>query len=95
MVTMKINIDDIRNVDVKFNKEEVIMKWTSNDYFLSKLCFDVKENNIVEDDDGREIERYSYYSLKKNQFLGMTFKDLWQVKSQLLRFEKNNRKKTV
>lgn len=35
----------------------VIMNRTSNNPFLSKLCVNVEEeNDIVNDDDGREIE---------------------------------------
>ncbi|CAH1432560.1 unnamed protein product [Lactuca virosa] len=51
------NIDELRNVAFEFNKDVVHMNRTSNDPFLSKLCVDEEEdNNIVDDDNGREVE---------------------------------------
>nr|KAJ0227772.1 hypothetical protein LSAT_V11C100021380 [Lactuca sativa] len=51
------NIDEVRNVAFEFNEVVVHMNRTSNDPFLSKLCVDDEdENNIVDDDNGREVE---------------------------------------
>ncbi|CAH1442081.1 unnamed protein product [Lactuca virosa] len=53
----KDNIDELRNVAFEFNEDVVHMNRTSNDPFLSKLCVDDEEdNNIVDDDNGREVE---------------------------------------
>ncbi|CAI9278904.1 unnamed protein product [Lactuca saligna] len=51
------NIDELRNVAFEFNEDVVHMNRTSNDPFLSKLCVDDEDaNNIVDDDNGREVE---------------------------------------
>nr|KAJ0224514.1 hypothetical protein LSAT_V11C100036320 [Lactuca sativa] len=51
------NIYELRNVVFKFNEDVVHMNRTSNDPFLSKLCVGEEEdNNIVNDDTGREVE---------------------------------------
>ncbi|CAH1423674.1 unnamed protein product [Lactuca virosa] len=50
-------IYELRNVAFEFNEDVVHMNRTSNDPFLSKLCVDDEdENNIVDDDNGREVE---------------------------------------
>ncbi|CAI9283856.1 unnamed protein product [Lactuca saligna] len=49
----KDNINDLRNMDVEFNKDAMIMNMTSNDPFLSKLCVDEDEDKNIVDDDGR------------------------------------------
>nr|KAJ0218784.1 hypothetical protein LSAT_V11C300131960 [Lactuca sativa] len=62
------NIDEVRNVAFEFNEVVVYMNRTSNDPFLSKLCVDHEdENNIVDDDNGRELELMDINCvLKKN-----------------------------
>ncbi|CAI9260540.1 unnamed protein product [Lactuca saligna] len=72
------NIDKLRNVDLEFNNDVVHMNKTLNDAFLSKLYVDEEEdNNIVEDDDGKEfkpnIQTHSIFNellhwKNKNQF---------------------------
>ncbi|CAI9292680.1 unnamed protein product [Lactuca saligna] len=54
-----VDNDDLMDVEVEFNKDVVIMNKTYKDTFLSKLCVDVdkeEDNNIVNDDNGREIK---------------------------------------
>ncbi|CAI9290886.1 unnamed protein product [Lactuca saligna] len=51
------NIDELRNVVFEFYEDVVHMNRTSNDPFVSKLCVDDEEdNNIIDDDNGREVE---------------------------------------
>ncbi|CAH1436409.1 unnamed protein product [Lactuca virosa] len=51
------NIDELSNIAFEFNEDVVHMNRTSNDPFLSKLCVDEEEdNNIIDDDNGREFE---------------------------------------
>ncbi|CAH1447772.1 unnamed protein product [Lactuca virosa] len=45
------NIYELRNGNVEFNDDVVIMNRTSNDPFLSKLCVDEGEDNNIVDDD--------------------------------------------
>ncbi|CAH1435754.1 unnamed protein product [Lactuca virosa] len=46
------NINELRNGNVEFNEDVVIMNMTSNDPFMSKLCVDEgKDKNIVDDDE--------------------------------------------
>lgn len=47
------------DVEVEFNKDVAIMNKTYKNTFLSKLLVDVdkeEDNNIVNDDNGREIK---------------------------------------
>nr|KAJ0213759.1 hypothetical protein LSAT_V11C400190290 [Lactuca sativa] len=62
------NIDELRNVAFEFNEDVVHMDRTSNDPFLSKLCVDDDDaNNIVDDDNRREVELMDINCvLKKN-----------------------------
>nr|KAJ0214871.1 hypothetical protein LSAT_V11C300132940 [Lactuca sativa] len=61
------NIDEVRNVAFEFNEVVVHMNRTSNDPFLSKLCVDDEdENNIVNDDNGREVELMDINCVLKN-----------------------------
>ncbi|CAI9262730.1 unnamed protein product [Lactuca saligna] len=90
------NIDELRNVAFEFNKDVVHMNKTSNDPFLSKLCVDDEDaNNIVDDDNGREVEvniqAHSIFNellhwKKQNPILGMRFKGPGQVKSMLCNY---------
>nr|KAJ0200714.1 hypothetical protein LSAT_V11C600327730 [Lactuca sativa] len=85
------NIDELRNVVFEFNKDAVHMNRTSNDPFVSKLCVDDEEdNNIVDDDNGREVEpniqTISIFNellhwKKQKPILGMRSKGPGQVKS--------------
>ncbi|CAI9266735.1 unnamed protein product [Lactuca saligna] len=78
------NIDELRNVAFEFNEDVVHMNRTSNDPFLSKLCVDDEDaNNIVNDDNGREVEvniqAHSIFNellhwKKQKPILGMRFK---------------------
>ncbi|CAI9278555.1 unnamed protein product [Lactuca saligna] len=87
------NIDELRNVALEFNEDIVHMNRTSNDPFLSKLCVDDEDtNNIVDDDNGREVEvniqTHSIFNellhwKKQKPILGMRFKGPGQVKSML------------
>ncbi|CAI9274439.1 unnamed protein product [Lactuca saligna] len=88
------NIDELRNVAFEINEDVVHMNRTSNDPFLSKLCVDDEEdNNIVDDDNGREIElniqthsifnELLHWKKKQKSILGMKFKGPGQVKSML------------
>nr|KAJ0199436.1 hypothetical protein LSAT_V11C600338640 [Lactuca sativa] len=64
------NIDELRNVAFEFNEDVMHMNRTSNDHFLSKLCVDDEDaNNIVDDDNGREVE-----SLKAGHNCARNFK---------------------
>ena len=90
------NIDELRNVAFEFNEDVVHMNRTSNDPFLSKLCVDDEdENNIVDDDNGREVEvniqTHSIFNellhwKKQKPILGMRFKGPGQVKSMLCNY---------
>ncbi|CAI9299781.1 unnamed protein product [Lactuca saligna] len=72
------------------------MSRTSNDPFLSKLCVnDEDANNIVDDENGREVEvniqTHSIFNellhwKKEKPILGMRFKGPWQVKSMLCNY---------
>ncbi|CAI9259249.1 unnamed protein product [Lactuca saligna] len=78
------NIYELRNVAFEFNEDVVHMNRISNDPFLNKLCVDDEdENNIVDDDNGREIEvniqtHFIFNELlhwkKQKPILGMRFK---------------------
>ncbi|CAI9265163.1 unnamed protein product [Lactuca saligna] len=78
------NIDELRNVSFEFNEDVVHMSRTSNDPFLSKLCVDDEDaNNIVDDENGREVEvniqAHSIFNellhwKKQKPILGMRFK---------------------
>ncbi|CAI9271265.1 unnamed protein product [Lactuca saligna] len=84
------NIDELRNVDIEFSEDAMIMKRTSNDFFLSKLCVDKEEDNsIVNDNDEREIEptmhTHSIFNdllhwKKQKSILGMRFQDPGKLK---------------
>nr|KAJ0197285.1 hypothetical protein LSAT_V11C700374720 [Lactuca sativa] len=75
---------------------DVHMNRTSNDPFLSKLCVDDEDaNNIVDDDNGREVEvniqAHSIFNellhwKKQKPILGMRFKGPRQVKSMLCNY---------
>ncbi|CAI9264611.1 unnamed protein product [Lactuca saligna] len=90
------NIDELRNVAFEFNEDVVHMNRTSNDPFLSKLCVDDEDaNNIVDDDNGREVEvniqAHSIFNellhwKKQKPILGMRFKGPGQVKSMLCNY---------
>ncbi|CAI9268545.1 unnamed protein product [Lactuca saligna] len=90
------NIDELRNVALEFNEDVVHMNRTSNDPFLSKLCVDDEDaNNIVDDDNGREVEvniqTHSIFNellhwKKQKPILGMRFKGPGQVKSMLCNY---------
>ncbi|CAI9281056.1 unnamed protein product [Lactuca saligna] len=90
------NIDELRNVAFEFNEDVVHMNRTSNDPFFSKLCVDDEdENNIVDDDNGREfevnIQAHSIFNellhwKKQKPILGMRFKGPGQVKSMLCNY---------
>nr|KAJ0206594.1 hypothetical protein LSAT_V11C500244760 [Lactuca sativa] len=90
------NIDEVRNVAFEVNEVVVHMNRTSNDPFLSKLCVDDEdENNIVDDDNGREVEvniqTHSIFNellhwKKQKTILGMRFKGPGQVKSMLCNY---------
>ena len=90
------NIDELRNVAFEFNEDVVHMNRTSNDPFLSKLCVDDEDaNNIVDDDNGREVEvniqTHSIFNellhwKKQKPILGMRFKGPGQVKSMLCNY---------
>ncbi|CAI9268000.1 unnamed protein product [Lactuca saligna] len=90
------NIDELRNVSFEFNEDVVHMSRTSNDPFLSKLCVDDEDaNNIVDDENGREVEvniqAHSIFNellhwKKQKPILGMRFKVPGQVKSMLCNY---------
>ncbi|KAL7584749.1 uncharacterized protein LOC111920435 [Lactuca sativa] len=94
------NLDELRNVAFEFNEDVVHMNRTSNDPFLSKLCVDDEdENNIVDDDNGREVEvniqTHSIFNellhwKKQKPILGMRFKGPGQVKSMLCNYDVAN-----
>nr|KAJ0193793.1 hypothetical protein LSAT_V11C800402570 [Lactuca sativa] len=90
------NIDELRNVALEFNEDVVHMNRKSNDPFLSKLCVDDEDaNNIIDDDNGREVEvniqTHSIFNellhwKKQKPILGMRFKGPGQVKSMLCNY---------
>nr|KAJ0192741.1 hypothetical protein LSAT_V11C800426100 [Lactuca sativa] len=90
------NIDELRNVAFEFNEDVMHMNRTSNDPFLSKLCVDDEDaNNIVDDDNGREVEvniqTHSIFNellhwKKQKLILGMRFKGPGQVNSMLCNY---------
>nr|KAJ0209809.1 hypothetical protein LSAT_V11C400172910 [Lactuca sativa] len=90
------NIDELWNVSFEFNEDVVHMNRTSNDPFLSKLCVDDdKDKNIVDDDNGREVEvniqSHSIFNelshwRKQKPIVGMRFKGPGQVKSMLCKY---------